>query len=160
MRAIYPGRIDPTTNGHLDIIRRAAKISDTPIVSILDNPQKAPLFTVEERKRQLESITKDIDNVEIHTFSGLLVDFVNQMEADVIIRGLRAMTDFEYEFQMALTNRALSENVETLFIPTSLNYLFLSSSIVKEVSMLDGDYKELVPEVVYKDLEKKFRGKS
>lgn len=156
MTAIYPGSFDPATYGHLDIIKRAAAISDRLIVGILDNPSKNPLFTANEKKRHLEEITKDMENVEIETFSGLLVDFAVEREAKIIIRGLRALTDFEYEFQMALTNRELVNTIETLFVPTSKEYLFLSSSVVKEIASFGGAYDSMVPEIVKVDLKKKF----
>lgn len=157
MIAIYPGSFDPATYGHLDIIKRAALIADKLIVGILDNPVKNPLFTAEEKKRHLLEITKDIKNVEIESFTGLLVDFAKKKEAKIVIRGLRALTDFEYEFQMALTNRELENKVETLFLPTSKEYLFLSSSVVKEVARFHGNYDKMVPEIVRLDLEKKFK---
>ena len=132
IKAIYPGSFDPVTNGHLDIIKRAAKLVDVLVVSVLENPHKSSsLFTVEERIKQLKKVTKDIKNVEVSSFGGLLVDYAKQIDAQVVIRGLRAVTDFESEFQMALTNRSLMPELETLFIPTSVEYLYLSSSTLK-----------------------------
>ena len=146
IRAIYPGSFDPVSNGHLDIIRRAAEKVDELIVAILVNRNKShSLFTVEERMEQLKLVTKDLPNVSIDCFQGLLVDFARQKDAQVIIRGLRAVTDFESEFQMALTNRSLSPNLETFFIPTSVEYLYLSSSTIKEVASFGGDICGMVP---------------
>lgn len=156
MRAIYPGSFDPATYGHLDIIERASGIADELIVGILDNPSKTSLFTVAERKRHLIEITKNMKNVKVESFNGLLVDFACKCNAQIVIRGLRALTDFEYEFQMALTNRELSSAIETLFIPTSKEYLFLSSSVVKEIARFNGDYSNMVPEIVMLDLKQKF----
>ncbi|MCL2592389.1 MAG: pantetheine-phosphate adenylyltransferase [Defluviitaleaceae bacterium] len=154
--AVYPGSFDPTTNGHIDIIRRAAKIVDTLIVAVLDNHAKNSMFSVAERVSHLKEITKDIENVKIDSFSGLLVDFAKINNVKMIVRGLRALTDFEFEFQMALTNRELSGEIETLFIPTSKEYLFLSSSVVKEIARFSGDYSGMVPEIIKRELERKF----
>jgi len=154
--AVYPGSFDPTTNGHIDIIRRAAKIVDTLIVAVLDNHAKNSMFSVAERVSHLKEITKDIENVKIDSFSGLLVDFAKINSVKMIVRGLRALTDFEFEFQMALTNRELSGEIETLFIPTSKEYLFLSSSVVKEIARFSGDYSGMVPEIIKRELERKF----
>ncbi len=146
LKAIYPGSFDPVTNGHLDIIKRAAKITDKLIVAILENPNKKnSLFSVEERIEHLKLVTKDLENVEVASFSGLLIDFAKRENVNLIIRGLRAVTDFENEFQMALTNRSLYPEVETMFIPTSVEYLYLSSSTVKEVAMFNGDICGMVP---------------
>jgi pantetheine-phosphate adenylyltransferase len=156
MIAVYPGSFDPATMGHVDIIRRAAKVTDRLIVAVLGNPSKTPVFSVEERVEHLKEITKDMPTVLTASFTGLLVDYVKEIKADVIIRGLRALTDFEYEFQMALTNRELNRDVETLLIPTSVHYQFLSSSVVKEVAMFGGEYKRMVPEVVLNALQEKY----
>ena len=146
IKAIYPGSFDPVTNGHLVIIRRAANLSDRLVVAVLENPNKKnSLFTVEERMEHLRLVTKDIDNIEISSFRGLLIDFAKKENAQIIIRGLRAVTDFESEFQMALTNRSLYSKAETMFIPTSVEYLYLSSSTVKEVAMFGGDICGMVP---------------
>ena len=134
LRAIYPGSFDPVTNGHIDIIRRAAAISDELIVGVLQNKAKSPLFSVEERVIILREVTKNLKNVKIIPFEGLLIDFAAQMDAKVIVRGLRAITDFEYELQMSQTNRKLNADIETLFLTTSLEYSFLSSTTVKEVA--------------------------
>lgn len=158
IKAIYPGSFDPVTNGHLDIIRRASKLVDKLVVSVLENPhKKSSLFTVEERIENLKLVTKDIENIEITSFSGLLVDYAQQIDAQVIIRGLRAVTDFESEFQMALTNRSLFPNVETLFIPTSVEYLYLSSSTVKEIAMFGGNICGMVPCEIKESVLEKFR---
>ena len=157
IRAIYPGSFDPVTNGHLDIIKRAAKLVDVLVVSVLENPHKSSsLFTVEERIKQLKKVTKDIKNVEVSSFGGLLVDYAKQIDAQVVIRGLRAVTDFESEFQMALTNRSLMPELETLFIPTSVEYLYLSSSTLKEVAMFGGNICSMVPCEIKQEVLDKF----
>lgn len=157
IKAIYPGSFDPVTNGHLDIIKRAAKLVDKLYVSVLENPHKsASLFTINERIEQLKLVTKDIDNVEISSFKGLLVDYAGQIDAQVVIRGLRAVTDFESEFQMALTNRSLMPELETLFIPTSVEYLYLSSSTLKEIAMFGGNICSMVPCEIKQEVLDKF----
>lgn len=156
--AVYPGSFDPPTNGHMDIIERAANINERLIVGVLDNPSKRPLFSVKERVDFLKELTKGIDNVEIQAFSGLLVDFCSDVGAKIVIRGLRAVTDFEYEFQMALTNKTMSPELETLFMPTSTDYVWISSSIVKEVAMFGGEFAGMVPKLIKYALDKKFRG--
>ncbi len=157
IKAIYPGSFDPVTNGHLDIIKRAAKLVDVLVVSVLENPHKSSsLFTVEERIKQLKKVTKDIKNVEVSSFGGLLVDYAKQIDAQVVIRGLRAVTDFESEFQMALTNRSLMPELETLFIPTSVEYLYLSSSTLKEVAMFGGNICSMVPCEIKQEVLDKF----
>lgn len=143
---VYPGSFDPCTNGHLDIIARAAKMADKVIVAVLINSSKTPLFTAEERVALLKTAVADFDNVEVRSFSGLLVDFMKEVGATVIIKGIRAVSDFEYEFQMALTNNALHPDIETLFIPSNKDYMFLSSSIVKEIAKYGGSLQGLVPE--------------
>ncbi|MEE1013195.1 MAG: pantetheine-phosphate adenylyltransferase [Clostridia bacterium] len=143
---VYPGSFDPCTNGHLDIISRAAKLADRVIVAVLVNSSKSPLFTAEERVELLKSAVAGFDNVEVHSFSGLLVDFMKEVGATVIVKGIRAVSDFEYEFQMALTNHALYSEIETLFIPSRKDYMFLSSSIVKEIARYGGRLEGLVPE--------------
>ncbi|MBQ1935591.1 MAG: pantetheine-phosphate adenylyltransferase [Clostridia bacterium] len=153
--AVYPGTFDPCTNGHLSIIRRTAAVFDRVYVAILNNSGKNPLFSLEERIEYLKRITADIPNVEVECFSGLLIDYVHQKNAQVIIRGLRAVSDFEYEFQMALTNRKLAPDVETLFMATEARYSYLSSSIVKEVAALGGCLDDLVPECIRADIEEK-----
>ena len=146
--AVYPGSFDPTTYGHLDIIKRASGIVDKLIVAVLDNSQKSPMFSVAEREEHLRTLTKDFSNVEVASFSGLLVDFVGKCGAKVVIRGLRAVTDFESEFQMALINRTLDPDIETLFISTSTQYLYLSSSVIKEIASFGGNIDEMVPEYI------------
>ncbi len=143
---VYPGSFDPCTNGHLDVIARASKLFDRVVVAVLINHAKEPLFHVDERVAMLEQAVAAYPNVEVRSFSGLLVDFMRKENATVIIKGIRAMSDFEYEFQMALTNHALSHEIETLFIPTSKDYMFLSSSIVKEIASYGGSLDGLVPE--------------
>ncbi|MDK2800660.1 MAG: pantetheine-phosphate adenylyltransferase [Clostridiales bacterium] len=155
--AVYPGSFDPVTNGHLDIIQRASKIFDKVIVSILQNSNKVPMFTVEERIYFLRQVTKNLDNVEVDSFSGLLVNYMQQKSAKVIIKGLRAVSDFEYEFQMALMNNKLNPEIETLFMMTSSKYSYLSSSIVKEVARLRGCLKELVPDEIIFEIVNKIR---
>lgn len=143
---VYPGSFDPCTNGHLDIIARAARLFDRVVVAVLVNNAKTPLFSAEERVTLLKKALKDYDNVEVHSFSGLLVDFMKEVNANIIIKGIRALSDYEYEFQMALTNNALAPEIETLFIPASKDYMFLSSSLVKEVSKYGGTLTGLVPD--------------
>ena len=159
LRAIYPGSFDPVTNGHVDIIRRAAQISDELIVGVLQNKAKTPLFSVEERVTMLNEVTKNMKNVKIIPFEGLLIDFAKQMDAKVIVRGLRAITDFEYELQMSQTNRKLNSDVETIFLTTSLDYSYLSSTTVKEVASFDGDISQFVPEIVAKKITEKIKEK-
>lgn len=148
LKAIYPGSFDPVTLGHLDIIKRSANLVDELIVGVLNNNAKSPLFSVEERVRMLEEVTKDMENVTIMPFAGLLVDFAKQTGARAVVRGLRAITDFEYELQMSQMNHKLDENVETIFLTTSLEYSYLSSSTVKEVAAFGGDVTQFVPEIV------------
>ena len=154
--AVYPGSFDPCTNGHLDIISRSARIFDRVIVAVLTNSSKTPLFTVEERVELLKSVTKEFPNVEVMSFSGLLVDFMKDVDASIIIKGLRAVSDFEYEFQMALTNSALSNDIETLFMPTRKEYMFLSSSIVKEIAKYGGSLEGLTPDCLILVINKRF----
>ena len=158
-RAIYPGSFDPVTNGHIDIIERAAEIADELIIGVLQNKAKTPLFSVEERVTMLKEVTKNIKNVKIVPFEGLLIDFAHQMDVKVIVRGLRAVTDFEYELQMSQTNRKLSSDVETIFLTTSLEYSYLSSTTVKEVASFKGDISQFVPEIVAKKITEKIKEK-
>ena len=144
--AVYPGSFDPCTNGHIDIISRASRLFDRVIVAVLINNSKSPLFTAEERVEMLKTAVADYSNVEVFSFDGLLVDFMKTVKADIIIKGIRAVSDFEYEFQMALTNHELYNDAETLFIPTSKDYMFLSSSIVKEIAGYGGSLEGLVPD--------------
>ena len=153
--AVYPGSFDPVTLGHLDIIERSAHMMDHLIVGVLQNNSKTPLFSVEERVKMLEDVTSYLPNVEVRAFGGLLVDFVHQCQADVIVRGLRAITDFEYELQMAQTNHKLEPSVETVFLTTSLEYSYLSSTIVKEVAFYHGDISKFVPDVVRERIREK-----
>ena len=157
LRAIYPGSFDPVTFGHIDIIERAARISDELIVGVLQNKAKTPLFSVEERVIMLREVTKHLKNVKIIPFEGLLIEFAKKMDAKVIVRGLRAITDFEYELQMSQTNRKLNSDVETLFLTTSLDYSYLSSTTVKEVASYDGDITQFVPEFVAKKVTEKIK---
>lgn len=154
--AVYPGSFDPVTNGHLDIIHRAAKHFDHVIVAVLNNSSKKPLFSVEERKELLIEVTKDIPNVEIDTFRDLLVNYMKQKNASIIVRGLRAVSDFEYELQLASTNSKLNDQVETFFMMTNPQYSYLSSSIVKEIAQFQGNVADLVPEVVERALREKY----
>ncbi|MDQ0253839.1 pantetheine-phosphate adenylyltransferase [Evansella vedderi] len=154
--AVCPGSFDPVTLGHLDIITRGAKVFDKVIVAVLNNRNKQPLFTVEERMELLRETTKDLKNVEVDHFNGLLIDYVKKQNANAIIKGLRAVSDFEYELQMAAINRKLDEEVETFFMMTNNKYSYLSSSIVKEVAKYQAPVGDLVPEVVEEALRKKY----
>ncbi|WP_219836623.1 pantetheine-phosphate adenylyltransferase [Paenibacillus sp. R14(2021)] len=154
--AVYPGSFDPVTCGHLDIIRRAAKQFDHLIVAVLNNTSKKPLFTVDERKALLAEVTSDLPNVSVDSFRDLLVHFMRASEAHVIVRGIRSVTDFEYEIQMASTNHQLDEEIETIFMMTNPKYSYLSSSIVKEIAMFKGNVQDLVPDEVRAALIAKF----
>ena len=154
--AVYPGSFDPVTRGHMDIIERASKTVDHLIVGVLVNSAKSPLFTVEERVALLKQVTAQYPNVEIRSFEGLLVDFARASGAHILIRGLRAVTDFEYELQMSQTNRKVAPEVDTIFFTTSLEYAYLSSSIVKEVAQYGGDISAFVAEPVEKAIKQKF----
>lgn len=155
LRAVYPGSFDPVTFGHLDVIARSAKMVDELIVGVLKNNSKSPLFSIEERVKILEKTVENIPNVRIVPFEGLLVEFVRQMEAKLVIRGLRAITDFEYELQMAQTNHKLEPEMETVFLTTSLEYSYLSSTTVKEVAAFGGDISQFVPEIVIEQIQQK-----
>lgn len=144
-RAIYPGSFDPVTYGHLDIIRRSAPLVDELVIGVLNNNAKTPLFSVEERVKMLNEVTRDMTNVIVVPFDGLLVEFAKKMDACMIVRGLRAITDFEYELQMAQTNRVLAPDVDTVFLTTSLQYAYLSSTILKEVAHFGGDLSKFAP---------------
>ena len=157
LRGIYPGSFDPVTLGHVDIIKRGSHITDELIVGVLRNNAKMPLFSVEERVKMLEEVTKDLPNVKIIPFDGLLVDFVRDMDASVVIRGLRAITDFEYELQMAQTNYKLAPDVEYIFLPTNLQYSYLSSSMVKEVAAFGGDISNFVSDILIDKITEKYR---
>jgi pantetheine-phosphate adenylyltransferase len=154
--AVYPGSFDPVHLGHIDIIQRAAKQFDKIVVAVLNNVSKNPLFTVDERKQLLVSVTSHLPNVEIDSFRDLLIRFMNMKNAQVIVRGLRAVSDFEKELQMASLNRKLSENIETFFMMTNPKYSYLSSSIVKEIAEFSGPVEELVPEAVREALLSKY----
>lgn len=154
--AVCPGSFDPVTYGHLDIIQRGAKVFDKVIVAVLENPSKQPLFTVEERTRLLREVTQDMEDVEVDSFDGLLVDYMRIKSANTIIKGLRAVSDFEYELQMASINRKLNDEVETFFMMTNNKYSYLSSSIVKNVAQHGGSVKDLVPYPVEEALRRKF----
>ena len=153
--AIYPGSFDPATYGHLDIIKRASVSFDKVIVGVLHNSAKSPLFSVEERVKMLKEVTKDLGNVKVVPFDGLLVEFARQQKARLVIRGLRAITDFEYEIQMSQTNHKLEPEVETMFLTTNLKYSYLSSTIVREVAAFGGDISQFVPETVAKSIKEK-----
>ena len=157
--AVYPGSFDPATYGHLDVIRRAAVSFDKVIVGVLHNSSKSPLFSVEERVKMLKEVTKDLPNVEIIPFDGLLVDFAEQIGADVVIRGLRAITDFEYELQMSQTNQRMKPDIETMFLTTSIEYSYLSSTTVREIAAFGGDVSQFVPEAVEIALREKMKEK-
>lgn len=154
--AIYPGSFDPVTNGHIDIVERGCTLFDKVIVAILHNPAKRSCFTVDERKTFLESSLKGVGNIEIDSFNGLLVDYAERREATAILRGMRAVSDFEYEFQLALMNRRLKKNIQTVFLMTGLRWIFTSSSIIKEAASFGGDVEELVPPIVNQRLKEKF----
>jgi pantetheine-phosphate adenylyltransferase len=154
---VYPGSFDPITNGHFDIIKRSANAFEKVIVAVLINPEKKSLFTAEERVELIKRVTKDFDNVEVCCFSGLLIDFVNQNNAKIIIKGLRTISDFEYEFQMALMNKQLDPSIETIFMMTSAKNSFLSSSSVKQVAGFGGSIKDLVPEEIIPDIFNKMK---
>ncbi len=154
--AIYPGSFDPVTNGHLDIIERGLKLFDKIIIAILINPGKQFLFTLEERMQMLEVCLKKFSNVEIDTFNGLTVDYAAQRNAQGILRGLRALSDFEYEFQMALMNRRLNRDVQTVFLMTGMRWIYTSSSIIKEAAQFGGNIKGMVPPLVEKKIKEKY----
>lgn len=154
--AIYPGSFDPVTNGHVDIAERGLKLFDKIIVAILHNPVKDFLFTVEERVEMLESSFKDYSNIEVETFDGLLVDYAARRKSTAILRGMRAVSDFEYEFQLALMNRRLNREIQTVFLMTGLRWIFTSSSIIKEAARFGGDIKDMVPPLVNQKLREKF----
>ena len=156
IRAIYPGSFDPVTLGHLDIIQRAARNCDELIVGVLNNKSKSPLFTVEERVAMLKDVVRNIPNVRIMAFSGLLVDFAREQGAHCIIRGLRAITDFEYELQMAQTNSILNKEIDTMFLTASNDYSYLSSTTVKEIASFGGNIKQFVPREVCEKKKKKY----
>ena len=155
VRAIYPGRFDPVTYGHLDVIKRASKIVDELIVGVLNNKSKTPLFSVENRVKMLNDAVSDLPNVKVMSFEGLLVDFAKKVDAQLIVRGLRAVTDFEYELQMSQTNSVLNNEVDTIFFTTSLEYAYLSSSTVKEAAYFGADISKFVPPNVVIEVKNK-----
>ncbi len=154
--AVVPGSFDPITNGHVDIIKRAADVFDIVYVAVLNNSSKNPLFSIEERIHLIKEVMQDIPNIHVESSSGLLIDYAKSKNAKAIVRGLRAVSDFEYEMQITSMNRVLDENIETFFIMTKNQYSFLSSSIVKEVAKYGGNIRELVPETIEKALKAKF----
>lgn len=154
-RAVYPGSFDPITFGHLDIIERSAKMVDELVIGVLCNSTKNSLFSLEERVNMIKEITKEIPNVRVEAFEGLLVDYMRQIDATIIIRGLRAVTDFEYELQIAQTNHVLKDDVETIFLITNLKYSYLSSTVVKEIASYGGDISKFVPEKIIGSIYKK-----
>lgn len=157
-RAVYPGSFDPVTNGHLDVVERARKLFDEVIVAVAHNDEKQPLFSLEERLNFLRQTVGKIENVRVAHFEGLLVEFARNQQANAVIRGLRAVSDFEFEFQMALMNRKLEGDVETIFLMPKEEYTYLSSRLVKEIARLGGDVTEFVPAEVADSLGKKFKG--
>jgi pantetheine-phosphate adenylyltransferase len=154
--AIYPGSFDPVTNGHIDIAKRSLKLFDKIIVAILHNPGKQSLFTIQERLEMLKESMADIDHIEFDTFDGLLVDYAQRRKAQAVLRGMRAVSDFEYEFQLALMNRKLKREVETVFLMTGLRWIFTSSSIIREAARFGGDISDMVPPGVNRRLKAKF----
>ena len=156
--AIVPGSFDPVTNGHLDIIKRTSDLFDTVYVSILSNSSKNPLFSVEERIELIKRVTNDLKNVKVESFTGLLVDYAREKNAKFIVKGLRAVSDYEYEVQMSLTNKRLAPEIETFFITTNSKYSYLSSSIVKEVAKYGGDITEMIPPEIIEDIKEKIGG--
>lgn len=157
--AVYPGSFDPITNGHVDIIKRGLGVFDELIVLIAFNPVKKMLFSVEERVEMIREVIQDFKNVRVDSFDGLLVDYVKVAGANVILRGLRALSDFEYEFQLALINRRLNREVETIFLMTGYKWFYTSSTIINEAASLGGSVKGLVPEIVYQKLQEKYSSK-
>lgn len=155
VRAIYPGSFDPVTYGHLNVIKRASKIVDELIVGVLNNKSKTPLFSVENRVKMLNDAVSDLPNVKVMSFEGLLVDFAKKVDAQLIVRGLRAVTDFEYELQMSQTNSVLNNEVDTIFFTTSLEYAYLSSSTVKEAAYFGADISKFVPPNVVIEVKNK-----
>lgn len=155
--AVYPGSFDPITNGHLDVIKRASRLYDKLVVGVLSNGSKTPLFSVRERVEMITSVTKSLDNVEVDTFEGLLVDFAASKGATVIVKGLRTVADFEYEFQMALLNKALNPEYETMFMMTDTKYSYISSSMVRELAGFHGDLTGLVPCEIIEKIKEKYK---
>ncbi len=156
---IYPGSFDPVTFGHIDVIKRAAAMTDRLIVGVLKNNGKTPLFSTDERVNMLQEVISDLKNVEVVSFSGLLVDFARANDVSLIVRGLRAVTDFEYELMMAQTNRVMEPAIDTIFLSTSLDYAYLSSSMVKEIAMYGGDISKFVPDITAERIYNKIKSK-
>lgn len=157
--AVYPGSFDLVTNGHLDIIKRASQVFDKVIVAVLINPEKKGLFTIDERVELIEKVSKDIENVQVRSFEGLLIDFMKEVDSKVIVKGLRAVSDFEYELQMSLMNNKLDPKVETIFMMASAQNSFLSSSSVKQVAIFGGCLQGLVPDTIRADIYKKIKNR-
>jgi pantetheine-phosphate adenylyltransferase len=155
--AVYPGSFDPITNGHLDVIRRGARVFDRVVVAVADNPAKQALFTKEERVEMIKEVAKGFRNVEVDAFDGLVVDYVHRKKAGVILRGIRTISDFEYEYQMALTNRTFAGDIETVFVMTHEEYSFVSSRLIKEAVSMGGDVSSFVPKEVEKRLKAKYK---
>ena len=158
--AIYPGSFDPVTLGHIDVIKRASKLFDHLIIGVLNNRAKTPLFSVEERVKMLEEVTKDLPNVEVKSFGGMTVDFARECGANALVRGLRAITDFEYELQIAQLNRVMDPDIDTVFLTTNLKYAYLSSSSVKEVAAYGGDISHFVTPYVENEVHNKLKDRS
>ena len=156
IKAIYPGSFDPITNGHIDIIKRSLKIFGRLVVAVVVNPNKEPSFTIEDRIEMIKKSVKGLKNVAVDSFDGLLVDYAKKIKANAVIRGLRAIADFEYEFQMALMNRKLYKEIDIVYMMPSEEYIYLSSSTVKEVASLGGNVKKFVPEIVSRKLKEKY----
>ena len=159
-KAIYPGSFDPVTLGHMDIIKRASSLFDRLIIAVLNNRAKTPLFSVEERVKMLEEVTKDLPNVEVKSFGGMTVDFARECGANALVRGLRAITDFEYELQIAQLNRVMDPDIDTVFLTTNLKYAYLSSSSVKEVAAYGGDISHFVTPYVENEVHNKLKDRS
>ena len=158
MKILYPGTFDPLTNGHLDLIERSQKIFGNVIIAVLENTNKTPTFNLEQRIKQIKDSTNHLKNTNVISYNGLTVDCANELNADLILRGLRAMSDFEYELQISHTNKSLNKQIETIFLSTDTNFSFLSSSLVKEVAKFNGEIKHMVPPAVEKDLKEYFSG--
>ena len=156
MKILYPGTFDPLTNGHLDLIERSQKIFGNVIVAVLENTNKTPTFKLEQRIKQIKDSTNYLKNTNVISYNGLTVDCANELNADLILRGLRAMSDFEYELQISHTNKSLNKQIETIFLSTDTNFSFLSSSLVKEVAKFKGEIKHMVPPPIEKDLREYF----
>ena len=155
LKALYPGSFDPITNGHIDIIQRASTLCDEVLVTVLPNISKSPLFSLEERMEMIKTVTSEFSNVSVTTYSGLLVNFADEQNAQVIIKGLRAVSDFEYEFQQALINKKLYPEFETMFLSCNTHYMYLSSSMVKQIAAQGRDVEEFIPTIIYEDIMKR-----